>query len=37
MIKGCADSAGSDGLKTRGKVLDLMGEAVDVVEVEIRR
>jgi hypothetical protein len=36
MIVGCADSAGSDGLKTGGRVPDLMGEAVDVTEVEIR-
>jgi hypothetical protein len=33
----CADSAGTDGLKTGGRVLDLMGEAMDVAEVEIRR
>jgi hypothetical protein len=37
MIVGCTDSAGSDGLKTGGGVPDLMGEAVDVMEVEIRR
>jgi hypothetical protein len=37
MIVGCADSAGSDGLKNEGRVPDLMGEAVDVAEVEIRR
>jgi hypothetical protein len=36
MIVGCADSAGSDGPKTGGRVPDLMGEAVDVTEVEIR-
>jgi hypothetical protein len=35
MIVGCADSAGTDGLKTGGRVPDLMGEAVDVTEVEI--
>jgi hypothetical protein len=34
---GCVDSVGSDGLKTGGRVPDLMGEAVDVTEVEIRR
>jgi hypothetical protein len=33
---GCADSVGSDGLKTGRRVPDLMGEAVDVAEVEIR-
>jgi hypothetical protein len=32
----CADSVGSVGLKTGGRVPDLMGEAVDVAEVEIR-
>jgi hypothetical protein len=37
MIMGCADSAGTDGLKTGGRVPDLMGEAVDGAEVEIRR
>jgi hypothetical protein len=37
MIVGCADSAGTDGLETGGRVPDLMGEAVNVVEVEIRR
>jgi hypothetical protein len=36
MIVGCVDSAGTDGLKTGGRVPDLMGEAVDVTEVEIR-
>jgi hypothetical protein len=36
MIVGFADSVGTDGLKTGGRVPDLMGEAVDVVEVEIR-
>jgi hypothetical protein len=36
MIMGCTDSAGSDGLKTGGRVPDLMGKAVDVAEVEIR-
>jgi hypothetical protein len=36
MTMGCADSAGTDGLKTGGRVLDLMGKAVDVAEVEIR-
>jgi hypothetical protein len=36
MIMGCADSAGSDGLKTGGRVPDLMGGAMDVAEVEIR-
>jgi hypothetical protein len=36
MIMSCADSAGTDRLKTGGGVPDLMGEAVDVVEVEIR-
>jgi hypothetical protein len=36
MIVGCADSAGSDRLKTGDGVPKLMGEAVDVVEVEIR-
>jgi hypothetical protein len=39
MIVGCADSVGIDGLKTGGRVPDLMGEAVeavDVAEVEIR-
>jgi hypothetical protein len=36
MIVGCADSAGSDGSKTGGRVPDLMGESVDVTEVEIR-
>jgi hypothetical protein len=35
MIVGCADSAGSDGLKTGGRVPDLMHEAVDVA-VSIR-
>jgi hypothetical protein len=33
MIVGCADSAGTDGLKTGGRVRDLMGEGVDVAEV----
>jgi hypothetical protein len=33
---GCVDSVGSDGFKTGGRVPDLMGEAVDVAEVEIR-
>jgi hypothetical protein len=37
MIVGCADSAGTDRLKTGGRVPELMGKAVDVVEVEIRR
>jgi hypothetical protein len=36
MIVGCTDYAGSDGLKTGGRVLDLIGEAVDGMEVEIR-
>jgi hypothetical protein len=36
MIMGSADSAGSDVLKTGGRVPDSMGEAVDVTEVEIR-
>jgi hypothetical protein len=36
MIVDCADFAGSDGLKTGGRVPDLMGSAVDVMEVEIR-
>jgi hypothetical protein len=34
---GCADSAGTDRLKTGGRVPDLMCKAVDVTEVEIRR
>jgi hypothetical protein len=33
---GCANSAGSNRLKTGGRVPDLMGEAVDVAEIEIR-
>jgi hypothetical protein len=37
MIVGCADSAGTDELKTGGRVPDLMGEAVDMAEVETRR
>jgi hypothetical protein len=37
MIVGYADSAGTNRLKTGGRVPDLMGEAVDVAEVEIRR
>jgi hypothetical protein len=37
MIVGCDDSAGTDRLKTGSRVPDLMGEAVDVTEVEIRR
>jgi hypothetical protein len=36
MNVGYADSAGSDGSKSRGRVPDLMGKAVDVTEVEIR-
>jgi hypothetical protein len=36
MIVGCAESAGSDGLKTGGRLPDLMGEAVGVTEIEIR-
>jgi hypothetical protein len=36
MIMGCANSAGSNRLKTGGRVPDLMGEAVDVAEIEIR-
>jgi hypothetical protein len=36
MIMGCADSVGTDGFKTGGRVPDLMGKAVDVMEVEIR-
>jgi hypothetical protein len=31
---GCADSAGTDRLKTEGRALKLMGNAVDVVEFE---
>jgi hypothetical protein len=36
MIVGCADSAGSDRLKIGGRVPDLMSEAVNITEVEIR-
>jgi hypothetical protein len=36
MIMGCADSAGTDRLKTGGRVPDLTGKAVDLAEVEIR-
>jgi hypothetical protein len=36
MSMGCADDAGSEGLKTGGRVPDLMCKAVDVVEVEIK-
>jgi hypothetical protein len=36
MVVGCADSAGSDELKTGGRVPDFMGQAVDVAKVEIR-
>jgi hypothetical protein len=36
MLMGCADSAGTDKLKTGSRVPDLMGKAVDVTEVEIR-